>query len=72
MVKAFGGKINNDYGWEVAVFSKIRMFSDGLSFFELTINWDRYFAHHCPRFRFHLVVLNYTIIEANVYYLHHR
>ena len=51
MVKAFGGKINNDYGWEVAVFSKIRMFSDGLSFFELTINWDRYIAHHCPRFR---------------------
>ncbi len=69
---AFGGKINGDYGWEVAILSKIRAFADGLSFFELTMNWDRYLADHSPRFRFHLVVMNYTIIEANIFYLYHR
>jgi len=68
----FGRKINNDYGWEIALLHKLRNFSDGVTFLETKINWDRYIGDHTPRFEFHLVLLNHTVIEINVYYLHHR
>lgn len=67
-----GGKINIDYGWELTIFHQIRKVSDGITIFEKKINWDRYLADHSPRFEFHVVILNYTIIEFNVFYLHHR
>jgi len=67
-----GGKVNDDYGWEVSVFHKIRNFSDGVSFFHMKVNWDRYIADHSPRFESHVVLFNYSIIEINIYYLHHR
>ena len=67
-----GSKINKDYGWEVALFHKLRDFSDGITFWKAKINWDRYYADHSPRFGIHIVLLNYTLIEVNVYYLHHR
>ena len=66
------GKVNDDYGWEVTVFHKIRNVSDGVSFFDMKVNWDRYFADHSPRFELCVVLFNYTIIEVNIYYLHHR
>ena len=68
----FGRKVSNDYGWEITLFHKLREFSDGMTFLETKINWDRYIGDHTPRFEFHLVLLNHTIIEVNVYYLHHR
>jgi hypothetical protein len=71
-MKPFGGKITENYGWELVLFWKLREFSDGVTFFDMTINWDSYLADHSPRFRIHIVVLNYTLIEASIYYLHHR
>jgi hypothetical protein len=71
-MKTIGGKINSYYAWEVTVFQKIRNISDGIIFFEKKINWDRYLADHSPRFEFHVILFNYTIIEINIYYLHHR
>ena len=71
-MKTIGGTINSDYGWEITVFHKIRNISDGIIFFEKKINWDRYLADHSPRFEFHVILFNYTIIEINIYYLHHR
>jgi len=68
----FSRKVSNDYGWEIALLHKLRDFSDGVTFLETKINWDRYIGDHTPRFEFHLVLLNHTIIEVNVYYLHHR
>ncbi len=67
-----GGKLSDDFGWEITLFHKLRAFSDGLSLLALRVNWDRYLADHTPRFELHLVLINYTIIELNVYYLHHR
>ena len=67
-----GKKLTTDYGIELALFHKIRKFSDGMIFAEFKINWDRYLNDHTPRFEFHVIVLNYTIIEMNIYYLHHR
>jgi len=71
-MKTIGGKINSDYGWEITVFHKIRNITDGIIFFEKKINWDRYLADHSPRFEFYVILFNYTIIEINIYYLHHR
>jgi len=71
-VKTIGGKIGSDYGWEVTAFHNVREASDGVLFFEGKINWDRYLADHSPRFELHLIVLNHTVVEINVFYLHHR
>jgi hypothetical protein len=66
------GTISEDYGWEITVFHKLRQTSDGVIFFDGKINWDRYLADHSPRFEMHLVIFDYTIIEINIYYSHHR
>ena len=71
-MKTIGGIINSDYGWEITVFHKIRNISDGIIFFEKRINLDRYLADHSPKFEFHVILFNYTIIEIDIYYLHHR
>lgn len=71
-MNTIGGKISSDYGWEITVFHKIRDAADGVSFFDMKINWDRYLANHSPRFEFHIVLLNWTVVEINIYYLYHR
>jgi hypothetical protein len=71
-MNTIGCKITSNYGLEVTVFNKIRNASDGMSIFKLNINWDRYLADHSPRFEFHVVLLNYTVVEINFYYLRHR
>jgi len=67
-----GVKISDDYGWEITAFHKLRKSSDGVLFFHGKINWDRYLGDHSPKFEIHFVMFNYTIIEINIYYLHHR
>lgn len=67
-----GGQLTSNYGWEISWFNKIRDFSDGVIFFEFTVNWDRFLADHSPKFQLLWIVANYTIIEFNIYYLHHR
>ena len=69
---SLSGEISTNYGWEVTLFHKIRSYQDGVTFLETQINWDRYKADHCPRFTFHIIFLNCTILEGHVYYLHHR
>ena len=71
-MNTIGGKVNDDYGWELTVLHKIRNVSDGVSFFDMNVNWDRYLADHSPRAELHVVLFNYTIIEVDIYYLHHR
>lgn len=67
-----GKKTTDNYGFEITVFHKLREFSDGISFFEGKINWDRYESDHSPKFELFLMLFNYTIVELNIYYLHHR
>lgn len=71
-MKIFSEEINKNYGWEIALFFKVRDFSDGITFFETTINWDKYLDNHTPRFKINLMILNYTIFEFTIYYLYHR
>lgn len=72
MMMHLGRRLTSNYAGELTLFHRLRDLGDGVSFFELTLNWDRYQADHNPKVRLHLVVLNYTVIEASVYYRHHR
>jgi hypothetical protein len=64
-----GKKLTKNYGLEIALFHHLRQITDGLTLFNVNINWDRYLSDHTPRFIFHIVVCNYTLIEINIYYL---
>jgi hypothetical protein len=68
----WGTRINDNYGWELSAFHMLREFSDGLTFFEFTCNWDRFLGDHSPRFDMMLVILNFKVFEFNIYYLWHR
>lgn len=68
----FSHTINKFYGLEITFLHKLRELQDGITFIEYNINWDRYKADHSPRFEANLIILNWTIVEFNIYYLHHR
>ena len=44
--------------WEIQAFDFIRSFKDGITFFNLKINLDRYIDEHSPAFQFELTILN--------------
>ena len=66
------GKINENYGWEIALFHKIREMEDGIDFIDFKIDWTRYEADHRPNFEIRLWLFNYEILGFEIYYLHHR
>jgi hypothetical protein len=35
-------QLSPNYSWEIALFHQLRDFSDGLTFLDLRIDWDRY------------------------------
>jgi len=44
--------------WELQLFARIREFSDGFTFFEFKINFDRYKSEHTPAFQIELTLFN--------------
>lgn len=44
--------------WELQLFAKIREFSDGFTFFQFNINWDRFESDHTPAFQIELTLFN--------------
>ena len=44
--------------WELQIFSFPRSFKDGITFFKIDINWDRYKDDHSPAFQIELTILN--------------
>ena len=71
MKLAGGFKIGNDNAIEWAFFNKIRQLSDGINFFEFGINLDLFEADHNPKFGIRLMMLNWMIIEINIYNPNH-
>jgi len=69
----FWGKLPLNLKYEIFLFHKLREWRDGMSFFELIINLDRYDKFEYikfkdnPTFNFHLIVLNFTIIQVEIY-----
>jgi len=64
--------LNDDYAWEISALHFYRSLEDGISFFECNVNWDRFLDDHTPRFDVMLVILNYKLLEFNIYYKWHR
>jgi hypothetical protein len=56
---------------ELTLFKQIRSFKDGISFFEFIFNLDLYDGDHKPSFIFHIIILNWTILELNIYNIYH-
>jgi hypothetical protein len=71
LLRVFGGTIGNDYAWELDLFYKLRDFKDGISFFELVVNWDKYMGDHNPQFTFSLMLFNFKIWEFIIYNVWH-
>jgi hypothetical protein len=44
--------------WETQLFARVRDWSDGITFFEFKINFDRYVGEHSPSFQLELTILN--------------
>ena len=63
----FHGKINKKFCWELNFFYRYRDFDDGISFIEIEVGWDKYKADHKPSFRIWLAIMNWTIIEFEIY-----
>jgi len=70
-ILSFHHKIGKNYDWELDLFYKYRSFKDGIDFFELKTNWDRYICDHNPKFEFGLRILNYTIFDFSIYNVWH-
>lgn len=45
--------------WETQLFAKLRDYKDGITFFKLRINWDRYKSEHSPAFQLEFTILNF-------------
>jgi hypothetical protein len=43
---------------EIQLFAFIRSFKDGITFFEININFDRWKSEHTPSFQFELTIFN--------------
>ena len=67
-----GKAINKNYGWELSALYNYRSFSDGIDFFEFRCDYNKFESDHNPSFNLKISILNFTLIEFNVYYLHHR
>jgi len=66
------GVITNKYGWELCLFMNIRRCSDGVSFMNFNVDWDRYDADHKPSFRVYFGLFNFTVLEFQIYNIYHK
>lgn len=54
--------------WEIQLFAFPRSFKDGIQFFCMNINWNRYISEHTPSFEIELTILNcYNSFKINKY-----
>ncbi len=66
-----GFKINKRFAIDIGFFYKQRKFKDGISFFELNCNLDLYKDDHKPEFTLTLVLLNFIILDIDIYNMYH-
>ena len=64
-------KISKNFAIELSGFHLIRKFKDGLTGFEIHLSWDRYEGDHNPQVSFLLILLNFKVMEINLYNVNH-
>ena len=62
---------NPAYSLDISLFRKVREYSDGISFLDGGIEWDRYEGDHKPSFKIWLLVCNIMVFEFEVYNINH-
>lgn len=67
----FGFKIAKNYAVDVGLLYLYRSLADGMSFFELEVNYSRYKGDHNPSFKTQLAICNIMILDFNMYNIHH-
>ena len=67
----FGTKLSDNFAWEISLFHFMRKFSDGLSLFQFSLDFDWYKGDHNPKFSLMLIVINTVIIEFSIYNVNH-
>jgi len=65
-------KLSKKYALEIALLHFLRSFKDGLSLLEVKLGADWYKGDHNPKVILHVVFLNFTIIEINIYNINHE
>lgn len=66
-----GSKISKNYAWEYSFFHLIRGLSDGITWFNLSIDSSWYKGDHNPQFSIELILLNLMIFEFRIYNINH-
>ena len=52
------GSFSKNYAWEMQIFARTRKFSDGITFFKINFNLDKFKSEHNPNFMFEFTLLN--------------
>lgn len=63
----FSRRLSKKFVVDLSLFHKVREFKDGISFCDFLIGVDLYKGDHNPQFRVLLVLLNFKIIEFEIY-----
>ena len=69
---SFSSKLTRKYATELNLLYKYRKFSDGIDFLSVVVNLDRYEGDHKPSFQIGLILLNFVILEFEIYNMHHQ
>ena len=64
-------KITKNFALELNVLYLTRKYSDGITWFQFSVESDWYKGDHNPQFGIQLIVLNITLFEFRVYNIHH-
>ncbi len=67
----FSLKLNKNFALDYDAFYNYRSFSDGIDFIEFHIIWDKYEGDHKPSFSLWFSILNFCIIDFEIYNIHH-
>jgi hypothetical protein len=66
-----GWKLSENYALDVSVLDRVRAFSDGVDFVELSSSLHLYPEDHHPRLEFRLGLFNVCLLGIEVYNVHH-
>jgi len=67
----FGFNISKNYAIDIGLLYFYRNLSDGISFGDFQLNWDRYEGDHKPSFELMIAICNFVIIDFEIYNIHH-
>lgn len=65
-------KLSKKFSLDLTLIHKVRSLKDGLTLLEFVIGGDWYKGDHNPKIDIHLILLNVTMVELNIYNINHK